>query len=394
MKYLNKKTSPKGLAVWIIVLLVILAAVLFFPNLFTERMADSYCRNTFPVISFMGLAVSGLFMSSLTEAAVVVGGACMAVVIILIIVKFTGKVFGSNGGGAGIYAAVIFRRILIIAVIMGIVFQLMHGIAYRRTPVVEQLDMDNDDYSIEAYEEALRWAYINMLDARSRLGQDYNGVAHSAYTFESTVQHANALLDSYSEEYDLGLSPNYVRAKGVSLSRYWSLTHIVGAYDPFLAEANINTGYMDITSFAMTVTHELCHAKGYASETDCNIIAALACTRSTRADFKYAGFYYIFWDLYRVIYNNAKYNDGTIPSYLASEKIYPVYRDMAARDAYWEMIDSMFMSEEIAEISENTNDAFLKANGGGGVASYKVPEDVYLDYYMTYIKPASEAEET
>ena len=51
----------------------------------------------------------------------------------------------------------------------------------------------------------------------------------------------------------------------------------------------------------------------------------------------------------------------------------------------------MELSEEIATVSEKTNDTFLKVNGESGVGSYKVPEDVYLDYYMTYVKAETDA---
>ncbi|SCW54984.1 Protein of unknown function [Ruminococcaceae bacterium YRB3002] len=390
MKCVAKQKRLRPLVIKIVILLIILAAVVFVPRLLPGGAVDFYCEHIFPALSLPGVIINSMFMTSLTEMFVVTGSVILLLLTVAGIVVFTGKLFGKFGGGARIFAAAVIKNILVTAVIAGIIFQLMHGISYRRTPAYDRLGTDNSDYSIEAYEEALRWAYYNMISARQKLGEDYNGVAHSSYTYESTVQHANALIDMFSDDYDLGMSGNYVRGKAVSLSRYWSLTHIVGVYDAFLVEANINTGYMDITSFDMTVCHELCHAKGYADETSCNIIAALACTRSVRPDFRYAGYYYIFWDLYEVIYNNAVLNDGEIPSFIDPTLMYPVYRDMAARNAYWDKIDSMFMSEEIVEISENTNDAFLRANGSEGTSSYNVPENVYLDYYMTYIKDRSQ----
>ena len=48
----------------------------------------------------------------------------------------------------------------------------------------------------------------------------------------------------------------------------------------------------------------------------------------------------------------------------------------------------MFFSDEISEVSNDVNDAFIRFNGGDGVESYKVPQDIYLDYYMTYVTEA------
>ena len=132
---------------------------------------------------------------------------------------------------------------------------------------------------------ALKWAYNGMVEARSHLGEDYNGIAHMSESFENSAAYANSLVNAFGEKYDIPVSKNYVRAKPVSMSHYWSYTHIVGMYDPFLGEANLNTDYMSIIEFPVTLCHELCHSKGYASETDCNLLSALACCSSTRADF-------------------------------------------------------------------------------------------------------------
>ena len=132
---------------------------------------------------------------------------------------------------------------------------------------------------------------MGMIEARSHLGEDYNGVAHMDQSFENNAVYACSLLDKFSEKYDVPLTRNYVRAKPVSLSHYWSYTDSRNVRSVSLGEANINTDDMNVTEFPATVCHELCHAKGYASETDCNLLATLACCSSVRADFRYSGYY-------------------------------------------------------------------------------------------------------
>ena len=118
-------------------------------------------------------------------------------------------------------------------------------------------------------------------------------------------------------------------------------------------------------------------------------ISAIACTRSYRADFRYAGYLFIYKDIFKVIYNNAVFNGGEIPSFIDDKQMAPVYRDLKASSDYWEMIEHMFMAEEISDVSHTANDTFLKVNGNGGTVAYNVPEDVFVDYYMTYIKDRS-----
>lgn len=387
MKVLSKESHNKLKSVLsILIPAILLVAVFLIPRFMGERASEFYSRFIFPVVSLPGNIFSGLFHFSVTENVIVVGSVIGAGLFILFVFMVIKKALVS--GGAIRFTVRVISVVLIIALVMSAVFQLMHGINYRRTPVVEKLDLVESDRSIEQYKEALYWAYLGMVSARSQMGQDQYGVSHLSSGFEELTGHANYLVDNFSAQYDLGMSTNFVRAKPVALSIYWSLTDIVGVYDPFLGEANINTGYIDAKSFPLTVCHELCHTKGYASETDCNIIAALACIGSSRADFRYAGYYFIFMDLYTVVYNDALCNGGEVPGYLKSSNMVPVLRDMQASSNYWKKIHNMFMSEEISVISESANDAFLKSNGQEGTVTYKVPDNVFLDFYLTYVQEA------
>ena len=385
MKRISKDPKILRTVLRILIPAMLLVGLFFLPRIMSSSVSDFYSVCIFPVIAQGFNILNGCFQISLTENVVIIGSIALLAAVIVFVVKFLIKLLGK--GGAASYAARRIGTLLIIAIPLMTVYQLMHGINFNRTPVRRVLDLDGGNYTIDQYIEAMDWAYYNMATARKGLGEDYRGVAHTKESFESMSEYANGLLQAFSDKYDIGLSSNFVRAKPVSLSKYWSLTRIVGMYDPFLGEANINTGYIDITSFPVTLCHELCHAKGYASETDCNIIAVLACTMSTNNEFRYAGYYYIFWDLYGVVYDYVLHKGGSLPSYMSSDAMKPVYRDMAASQSYWDNIDKMFMSETIAEVSESANDAFLKSNGTEGVSTYTIPQDVYLDYYMTIVKP-------
>ena len=386
MKVLNKESHKIKGVLSILIPAILLVGIFLIPRFMGERTSEFYSRFIFPVVSLPGNIFSGLFHFSVTENLIVVGSVIGAGLFILFIGMIIKKAL--YDGGTLKFIVKVISSVLIIAVAMSFVYQLMHGINYRRTAVMDKLDLVKSDHTIDEYQEALYWAYLGMISARSQMGQDQYGVSHLSSGFDELAGHANYLVDNFSAQYDLGMSTNFVRAKPVALSTYWSLTDIVGMYDPFLGEANINTGYLDAKSFPLTVCHELAHTKGYASETDCNIIAALACIGSARADFRYAGYYYIFMDLYTVVYNNALYNGGEVPGYLTSSNMVPVLRDMQASSNYWKKIHDMFLSEEISVISENANDAFLKSNGEKGTVTYKVPDNVFLDFYLTYVKEA------
>ena len=394
------KSKKKKWIVLKVILIVVLTALFVcaceINNYLPRSFADYYCTKIFPYVSLPFQCFSMFFQYSLTEGIVVCIFPLLAIGFICWLVILIKKLL-SKGALRFFYKSL--RNFLICVLILAVIFQAMHGINYRRTSAIAELKLDTEeDLTFEDYCACLRWAYTGMIEARSHLGEDYNGVAHMDNSFENNAVYACSLLDKFSEKYDIPLTRNYVRAKPVSLSHYWSYTYIVGMYDPFLGEANINTDYIDINEFPITICHELCHAKGYASETDCNILASLACCSSTRADFRYAGYFWIFWNIYYVTAEIAEETGQIMPEYVYTTEMEAVYRDERASRLYWNQIDEEVealkekFNIDITETSSNVNDAFLKSNGEeSGVATYEVPDSVYVRFYLTHIAGAEDA---
>ena len=388
MKIEYKGKKRKVLHIILISVLPVLCIATVICNAFIPRnVADYYCTNIFPSVSIPMQSLNMLFHFSLTETLIVCLTPLLAAGLISWFVILIKK-FLSRGALSYLYRS--FRNLFILILVGALCFQAMHGINYKRTHVSDALRLTDEELDFEDYCNALRWAYNGMIEARSRLGEDYNGVAHMNNSFENSAAYANSLLNSFSDEYGVPLSHNYVRAKPVSMSHYWSYTHIVGMYDPFLAEVNVNTDYLSINEYPVTLCHELCHAKGYASETDCNTLAVLACCKSSRADFRYAGYYEIFWNLYAVAEKIADATGEVVPQFASSSDIEPVIRDMRASLLYWKQIDNEVdaikerLGIDIAETSDIVNDTFLKTNGESGLESYHVPDRVYVRFYLTY----------
>lgn len=395
MRVLSKAKRKIPLRIAVMTLLSVLCSAAVLCNSFIpQSFADKYSTNVFPVVSMLMQNVNMFFQYSLTENAIICLAPLAVIGVVIWLVVLVKKILGH---GALIYLYKSFRDVLILVLIAAVIFQAMHGFNYRRTHVTDELELVGDELTYDDYCKALTWAYQGMIEARSHLGEDYNGVAHLSESFENTSAYANELLNSFSEEYDIPLSRNFVRAKPVSMSHYWSYTYIVGMYDPYLAEANVNTDYISACEFPITVCHELSHAKGYASETDCNTLATLACCCSDRADFRYAGFYEIFWNLYSVTEGIGDQIGEVPPQFGATKEMEPVYRDMRASSLYWEGIDKeieeikQMLGIDIAEASNTVNDAFLKTNGETGVDSYVVPDSSYVRFYLTYFKGDQDA---
>ena len=391
MKILNKKKGKALLHTAVIVLLLILfIAVLILPKFIAPELAEIYSGRIFGIIAMPANLITECVQISVTETCVIVGAPLAFILAIVFLVILIKKLMTK---GAKEYLYKVTRVVLIAGIILGAIYGLMHGVNYRRYPARQLLKLYGGDYSYEDYENTLNWAYLGMLSARAELGEDYSGVAHMNNSFENNVSYANMLINDVLGRYDIKMSNTIIRAKPVALSHYWSMVGVTGMYTPFLGEANINTDYMDITEFPITICHEILHAKGFARETDCNLLAAVCCIRSSRPDFRYAGYYAIFWSLYPIVSDYAASENRTLYPYSTDPAIADVYADIMAGSRYWDGIEEEtaaildIFGIDLMELGEDANNAFLEANGQeGGTDTYEVPYSVYVDFYKRYVE--------
>lgn len=377
----HKKTD-RATAVALKILLPLLLAFLIFSvymipklSVYTRKVGDAYSGKIFPRIAVIGNTICNITDFSLTECFVVVG---ILAIVILAVLFWVYLVINIIRRRVGRYLYRILIAILAIGLFAMSAFQLMHGFNYKRTSAISRLKVSSSIRDRSELEFVQTWAFSNMIAARRELGEDHHGVSHMMTSFPETVFHANELLDMVEDTYDLDLSPNFVRAKPVMLSHYWYYTGIVGVYDAIIGESNINTEIMLPQDFPLTVCHEIVHAKGYASETDANFIATIACCMSDRPDFRYAGYYEIFSSISDILENESTY--ASYPDYAM------VVRDSNADYYHWLLFHEDELSKMVNDISEKTNDTFLKANDQeGGTDTYTVDSNYYVEFYYKYV---------
>lgn len=394
MKLLTKKevkhkvlrTIGRGFLLLVLIALVPLCYIL--PRILIKgAAAEFYARNIFPIVSFIPLSINNMLMTSLTELAVVVGSFALIIMIVAIIIKAIKMALTRDAHRVGHYLYVVLRTAAVLGIAAALIFSGMLGINYNRVSVRKSMTLYGETRPYEDYEQTLIWAYNGMIAARNQMGEDYNGVAHMQTSFEASVYEANVAVTSFADYYNLGLSHNYVRAKPVMLSNLWRYTDIVGAYDPFLGEVNLNTDYLDVLHFPVTLCHEMVHAKGYGSETDANTIAVLSCINSPRPDFRYAGYYYIFMRLWGEVAEYASHEGVVMIDFAARSDFNPVRRDIIAYNDYCESFENGPIADFISRFSEDVNNAYLESNGQqGGTDTYVVPQDSYVEFFCRYVR--------
>ncbi|MBR5057728.1 MAG: DUF3810 domain-containing protein [Clostridiales bacterium] len=367
------------LPVVLIVFLYVLQMILTkFPSV-----GEAYAKGPFLVFSFLPSKISNLFPISLTEVFVVTLVFSSPILIAWLVIRIVRAVKEKRGKKYFFNAG----RVLAWAM-FGIYlwFMLLHGLNYTRYSLDDELGFGERKYTVEELEEVFIWVVNGLNESRAACEEDENGVA----TYPGgTLAFLNDVEDLYEEsakDFPM-IKGNSARPKFVALSHYWSYTDIVGMYFPFFAEANVNTDIPLVSQF-YNACHELSHLHGYAVENDANLAAILVCLNSDCPQLRYAGFreaFDLIWDDLWIAFGNDR--EGYVEFMQTQYLLEGYFVDTDAIHAYW---DSIEPPKIVEEISDATNDAYLKANQQkDGVKSYNMPTSTVADYYFTYVKGRS-----
>lgn len=164
----------------------------------------------------------------------------------------------------------------------------------------------------------------------------------------------------------------YPIPKGLTFPYILSVQKLSGIYSPFTIEANYNSAITEY-NLPFTACHELSHLRGFMQEQEANFIAYLACILSDDLAFQYSG--YLSGWIYAT--NQLYRNDYEAYKEVAEQLSASARVDLSANNQFWKQYNG-----KIAEIADEVNDTYLKANGqSDGVKSYNRMVDLMVAYY-------------
>ena len=361
MKYLS---AFKLRRFWLLLLLPA-AFLLDFAAKSSPDFAEWYAVTVYPVYARFFSALTGLLPFSLGEL-------CLVALVVFLLVYLARNVYKLIRYGKNRFERLVrFLSVpLLLAVCIAFLCVTNYGTNHRRYPFAAVSGLEvRDSTPEELY--ALCVTLTETANAlRADVLEDENGVFAAAQSPRTNTKAAKTIFNDLRAD-----SPTLYTTgtpKPVFFSEVMSYLDISGIYCPFTFEANVNV-HMDDVLVPVTMCHELSHLSGYMREDEANFIAFLACIRSDDADFRYSGAY-----LAMVHATNALFDaDLELWRQVDALKSDALRRDVQANNAYWKQYDT-----PVAEVSNQVNDAYLKANGqASGVRSYGRMVDLLLAYY-------------
>ena len=211
---------------------------------------------------------------------------------------------------------VLLKKILRLAVVVYLVFNIFWGLNYNRLGISSQLKLDVDEYSIGSLDtltsilqDRLNF-WENRVDSSKRISMNKNRVLfeEGVAAYDNAKKHMPFLTYQYSS-----IKPSMFSTIG----HYFGFT---GYYNPFSGEAQIKTNAPFFIK-PFVVTHEIGHQLGYAKENEANFVAFLACRNSPNAEFRYS----LYFEMYQYVIRDLARKDS-VKANLYRDQLHPQVR--------------------------------------------------------------------
>jgi hypothetical protein len=179
------------------------------------------------------------------------------------------------------------RRTVAVILWIYVIFYSLWGLNYSRLGIAYQLKLEPVDYSTDDLKTLTATLITKVNATRLKLGD--------SVTYPSNKEMFSIATAAYkkAEQKFSFLHYNVSSVKSSMWGWLGNYTGFLGYYNPFSAEAQINT---TIPRFVIpfTACHEIGHQLGYGSEDEANFSGYLAATSSTDERFHYAAYFDLF----------------------------------------------------------------------------------------------------
>jgi len=179
-------------------------------------------------------------------------------------------------------------RLLVIAMLVYIIFNIFWGINYNRKEISEQLNLKldkRDTADLKIIEQLLL----------QKLNESKQALVNQHALYPSNKELFKRAVACYGQTEKLypflSYKPRSVKRSMFGLfGNYFGFT---GYYNPFTGEAQVNT-LVPKFMLPYTTCHEIAHQIGYAKEEEANFVGYLAATSSTDTLFHYSAYLDLF----------------------------------------------------------------------------------------------------
>ena len=167
--------------------------------------------------------------------------------------------------------------------IIFVIFELIWGLNYQQITPAKEFNLEVPKTYTERQMDSMSISLINQLNiTRSTISDSHLKSVKGDSLIKQTLNHYRAI----SEQYPF-LSYSYPNVKWAQLPKLGDYIGYLAFYQPITGEAIVRDD-LPILTLPFTISHEIAHQLGYASETEANFIAYVVALNSKDPLFEYA----------------------------------------------------------------------------------------------------------
>ena len=164
-----------------------------------------------------------------------------------------------------------------------VIFELIWGLNYQQITPAKDFNLQVPKTYTERQMDSMSLSLISQLNnTRSIISDSQLKLVKGDSLIKQTLHHYGAISEQYSF-----LSYSYPNVKWAQLPRLGDYIGYLAFYHPITGEAIVRAD-LPILTLPFTISHELAHQLGYASETEANFIAYVVALNSKDPLFEYA----------------------------------------------------------------------------------------------------------
>ena len=169
------------------------------------------------------------------------------------------------------------------ASVIFVIFELIWGLNYHQITPAKDFNLQVPKTYTERQMDSMSLSLISQLNnTRSIISDSQLKSVKGDSLIKQTLHHYGAISEQYSF-----LSYSYPNVKWAQLPRLGDYIGYLAFYHPITGEAIVRAD-LPILTLPFTISHEIAHQLGYASETEANFIAYVVALNSKDPLFEYA----------------------------------------------------------------------------------------------------------
>ena len=273
-----------------LIVLVVIAVTVRILSLFPQTVETYYSDGLYPIISKTQRTITKWVPFSVGDILYFLAGLYLLIKTIRIIRLLIGRRFNKQ------YFLHIGKKVVSIALLVYILFNVLWGLNYNRIGIAKQLVLTREEVSV-----------TDLMDVMQQVVHRVNELDSSARKNREALYSKRKLFDGSIASYKNLAAQNSLfvySATSVKPSLYSYLGNYMGFtgyYNPFSGEAQVNTT-VPVFIQPFTTCHEIGHQLGYAKESEANFAGYLAASASDDPAFRYSAYFDIYLYGRRYVY--------------------------------------------------------------------------------------------